>query len=1081
MSNNQSGAWRRYNIFISSTFKDMDFERDVIKFKVIPALNRRFRDRRVELQAIDLRLGVNTSKMSEEESERKVLSVCTSCIDSARPFFIGLIGRRYGWIPPLERWKEFMAGLSDEEREILAGTAGCSVTEMEIVYGALSQGSFDSSHVLFYLRDDASYDGMPEDVKPIFCDSDPENIKKLDTLKAKVKDIFGARGGEDDRCTPYHLTWQDGGFSSEEFERIVEEQLAQQIEAETAREEEEGADTWWAQEKELEESTLLRLLPGSIELDVYDEEEEIPDQVGDDEEEEDDDEEYDEEEDEEYEDEDEDEEDEDDEDEDEDEDEDDDESSDIAIWYVQGFGASTYMAQDYSQWDEDTDVIRLLGVFGLSEYSTSTRPVIARWIHEIAETIGYEDLPDDDQLLGKMPQTELYELFEKVVDEAAEDYYIYIYLDDVESLEMTSPKDLYMTWLDHVKDNVNIMVNLQDGSEAREKFFKQHSYLSKKMMLGVEGDPDAAQALIENYEQTYFLELPEKIKKQMLKCAESGAKSKKTIAPLKIHNVFRIFESLTQEDFREIRGQKGSQIDAINGYLEKIWKDMPNSPYDVMTFMVNTIVKNLGLGEKMRQAIWTIAASPSGLRESDIAHFAGEDWDVIQFYRAMNFLHDFFYEDRARHLWRAKFITLPEDGLAGRQKEISEYILTLDPHDSLRESMGLYFAIGGLEPSHFAHYMVEGDYLHGQQMTDITARHGAQIRQLLREGFLDSKDFENYAKALPVEQRLQLMMDTITALADLMEERKKIHERMALWFEDAKPETMSGVDAFTLATALAANRDSTASLEKALAAARRCKELEFQSADSLYSMVASLLIMAYQNHGKTEKAQALRDEIAGGERKSVSERLTALYSLVAQAGAKSKLVSKAKKLELIDSYFKEYYAIIDGLEVDNDTFTARFKSTTQVIDALSVLYMCGDYGRLLKEAVHFIPSIKLFFRASNFFSYPDALDKFLKFHMVLGLGAMQWLNEQGIDFGEGTDFHPIQKIYLLAWMATAEGSDLLKDVDPDNIAVEQIRGQIAGMVGNVDKLRSYFGEDLEIKEIDTLIEKAYQDYVTSQN
>ena len=112
------------------------------------------------------------------------------------------------------------------------------------------------------------------------------------------------------------------------------------------------------------------------------------------------------------------------------------------------------MAQDYAQWDEETDVIRLLGVFGLSEYSTSMRPVIARWIHEVAEKIGYEDLPDDDQLLGKMPQNELYELFEKIIDEASEDYYIYIYLDDVESLEMTSPKDLYMTWLDHVKDNV---------------------------------------------------------------------------------------------------------------------------------------------------------------------------------------------------------------------------------------------------------------------------------------------------------------------------------------------------------------------------------------------------------------------------------------------------------------------------------------------------------------------------------------------------------------------------------------------------------------------------------------------------
>ena len=117
--------WRRYNIFISSTFKDMDYERDVIKFKVIPELNRRFRSRRVELQAIDLRLGVNTAKMSEEESELKVLDVCTYCINSSRPFFIGLIGQRYGWVPPVERWKEFFDGLSGEDRVLLKDTAVC--------------------------------------------------------------------------------------------------------------------------------------------------------------------------------------------------------------------------------------------------------------------------------------------------------------------------------------------------------------------------------------------------------------------------------------------------------------------------------------------------------------------------------------------------------------------------------------------------------------------------------------------------------------------------------------------------------------------------------------------------------------------------------------------------------------------------------------------------------------------------------------------------------------------------------------------------------------------------------------------
>ena len=1046
MSNNPSGAWRRYNIFISSTFKDMDFERDVIKFKVIPALNRRFRDRRVELQAIDLRLGVNTSNMSEEESERKVLSVCTNCIDSARPFFIGLIGRRYGWIPPVQRWKEFMAGLSDEEREILAGTAGCSVTEMEIVYGALSQGSFDSSHVLFYLRDDASYDGIPAAIKPIFCDTDTSNIKKLDELKKKVKDIFGARGGEDDRCTSYHLTWTGDTFSSEEFEAIVEEQLAQQIEAETAREEEEGSGTWWAQEKELEESTLLRLLPGSIEIDVQDDPDD-PNYT-------------------------------------EDEDEDEDESQDVAIWYVQGYGASTYMAQDYAQWDEDTDVIRLLGVFGLSEYSTSMRPVIARWIHEIASVIGREDLPDDAQLLGKMPQTELYKLFEEIVEEAAEDYYIYIYLDDVEALETTSPKDLYMTWLDHVKDNVNVMVNLMADSEARQKFLEQHDYLSLKMMLGVHGDPEAAEELIENYEQTYFLELPEKIKKQMLKIADGSSRKHKSIAPLKIHNVFRIFESLTQEDFREIRGQKGSQIDAINSYLENIWNEMPDAPYDVMTFMVNTIVRNLSLGENMRQAIWTIAAAPSGLRECDIAHFAGKDWDVLQFYRAMNFLHDFFYEDHARHLWRAKFITLPEDGLAGRQKNIAEYLLTLDPHDSLRETNGLYFAIGGLEPSHFAPYMVEGDYLHGQQIEDLLRLQGPQVRQLMREGLLDSEDFEQYAKALPAEQRLQLMMKILTALADLKDEREAIHAKMALWLDDIDYTKLSAVDCFTYSTLMAGQRGSERNLEKALAAARRSESLGFETAGQLVSMATSLLIIACQEHGKIEKAEALRREVAGksGAQQSVKDRFTALYALAAQAGAKSSLVSRKKKEELIDQFFEEYYALVDSLELNNETFMARFKSGQMMLGAFGVLYDQDRYEKMVKELVRFLPSMRLFYKSSNFFSYPDALNLFLYVHMMLVMSTTEWLTVHGFETDPEEPQHPFQEIKALALILTAHGAELLKDADPDNPMINMVRSKLGTFLDKTDETReSIFSGDTKVEDIDTMIENSYEKYASQKD
>ena len=66
----------RYNIFISSTFRDMDAERDVIKYNVLPLLNERYRKYGVEFRVVDLRFGVNTENMTEEDSENAVLDVC---------------------------------------------------------------------------------------------------------------------------------------------------------------------------------------------------------------------------------------------------------------------------------------------------------------------------------------------------------------------------------------------------------------------------------------------------------------------------------------------------------------------------------------------------------------------------------------------------------------------------------------------------------------------------------------------------------------------------------------------------------------------------------------------------------------------------------------------------------------------------------------------------------------------------------------------------------------------------------------------------------------------------------------------
>ena len=64
-------------VFVSSTFKDMQYERDMLHTHVIPLLDDRLSKYGESSRFGDLRWGVNTTELSEEESSKKVLQVFT--------------------------------------------------------------------------------------------------------------------------------------------------------------------------------------------------------------------------------------------------------------------------------------------------------------------------------------------------------------------------------------------------------------------------------------------------------------------------------------------------------------------------------------------------------------------------------------------------------------------------------------------------------------------------------------------------------------------------------------------------------------------------------------------------------------------------------------------------------------------------------------------------------------------------------------------------------------------------------------------------------------------------------------------
>ena len=171
-------ANRRIRIFVSSTFRDMVEERDELMTHAWPELRRFCRERQVELVEVDLRWGI-----AEEQSTRKeTLKLCLDEIRACRPFFVGLLGERYGWVPGDDA---FTADLL-EEQPWLASLRDRSVTELEIVHGVLRAEQMHG-RAFFYFRDPAYLDQVSPARRADFVSETPEPRAKLEQLKSSIR------------------------------------------------------------------------------------------------------------------------------------------------------------------------------------------------------------------------------------------------------------------------------------------------------------------------------------------------------------------------------------------------------------------------------------------------------------------------------------------------------------------------------------------------------------------------------------------------------------------------------------------------------------------------------------------------------------------------------------------------------------------------------------------------------------------------------------------------------------------------------------------------------------------------------
>src|SRR5258708_181949 len=181
-------------VFVSSTFQDMHGERDHISRVVVPKLRLVAALYGVEVLEIDLRAGVTEWIMASPED---ALWACREQIDRCRPFFVCLIGERYGSVlPGIDR----------------------SITDLEIEHAL--NGAAGKQGISFFLRNSSVLSGIPDIRKSDFVEEYPATIKKLERLKHFIRRELASLVAYDG----YPARWDASAFdwSSGQIGRLVD-------------------------------------------------------------------------------------------------------------------------------------------------------------------------------------------------------------------------------------------------------------------------------------------------------------------------------------------------------------------------------------------------------------------------------------------------------------------------------------------------------------------------------------------------------------------------------------------------------------------------------------------------------------------------------------------------------------------------------------------------------------------------------------------------------------------------------------------------------------------------------------------
>jgi hypothetical protein len=182
---------RELRVFISSPFRDMVHERDLVVKHVIPRLRKLCSVRDVLLSVVDLRWGV-TDSMSEQAA---TLLVCLKEVEKCN-VFIGMYGERYG----LSQSAEALKGMPTKEDDLVKRTLltaaktypwigdllDRSMTELEMRMVLEERHAAPRKACWFYMRDPYFAETLEASERELYRSESAASQQRLDRLKRDI-------------------------------------------------------------------------------------------------------------------------------------------------------------------------------------------------------------------------------------------------------------------------------------------------------------------------------------------------------------------------------------------------------------------------------------------------------------------------------------------------------------------------------------------------------------------------------------------------------------------------------------------------------------------------------------------------------------------------------------------------------------------------------------------------------------------------------------------------------------------------------------------------------------------------------